>query len=162
MKKQHFFINSGKLIINDPVQIFNDNNHFVLDNVLDGCYVVRFDYNNDRLITFIEIVNVDFEFYDLVPMFTDDVYSVFCFSTMLGIFDSNFYLENTNNQESANKFYDLCCHVTSSSDGCDIIDNACFVCDCSIDDYKIRTAVYDGKIIGLKVYKTKENFQKLS
>ena len=158
MKVKMFFVNSGGLIINDPVQVFNDNNYFVLDNVLDGCYTVKFAYNYDKVITFVEIVNIDFENVDLSTMFTDDVYYVFCISTMLGIFDSNFYLENVITQESCNKFYDLCCHITSSSDGYNVIDNACFVWDSCICNYEIHTAVYDGKIIGLRVYKTKENF----
>lgn len=151
MSNRMFCANSGSLIINDPVQVFNDNNYFILDNVLDGWYVVDFAYNENKVITFIEIVNVDYNNFDLDTMFGSNVYGVFCLSTMLGIFDGNFYLEHTTTQESRNKFYDLCCHITSTS--CyDVIDDACFVCNCYIGNYEVCTVVYDNKIIGMKMY----------
>lgn len=152
MQNDKFFVNSGSLIINDPVQVFNNNNYFIIENILDGCYAVRFAYNDDKIATFVEIVNVDFTFMDLECMFIGDVYYVFCISTILGVFDSNFYLENTITQESQNKFYNLCCHAISGSDGCDVIDNACFVWNCSIGNYVIRTAVDNNKIIGIRMY----------
>ena len=155
MRDKIFFVNSGSLIINDPVQVFNNNDYFILNNVLDGCYTVKFAYNYYKVITFVEVVNVNFEFVDLNSILTDDVNYVFCISTMLGIFDNNFYLENVATQESQNKFYDLCCHVTSGSDGCDVIDNASFVWDCFIGDYQIHTAIYDDKIIGIRIYLVK-------
>ena len=151
-----FLINSGKMILDDLSCVCAES-AFAFHNVLDGHYVVYLVYNDNKEIVCIKVINVDYEFNSDIRFIdiNNDVQTIFCASSRIGVFDSNLYFENTATKELQNHFYDLCCEVSSNLSGCGTIDNAGFVGYCMIGNYRVQKIVNDkNDVIGVYIEST--------